>query len=144
MSFPLAIVTSRFNEAVTKGLQEGALARLEELNFKQQDIQSFTVPGAVEIPLTLQALAKTGRYKALVALGAVIRGETGHYDFVCQQVSQGCQRVSLDYAIPVGFGVLTCDTAEQAFARAGGSHSNKGREAIDAACEMVLLLKELA
>ncbi len=133
----IGIITSRFNEKVTQRLFDGAKQRLAELNVLEENIREFWVPGVVEIPLIAQRLAKTKDYDAIIALGAVIRGETGHYDYVCQQVSYGCQRVSLDYDIPVIFGILTTENAEQAFARAGGDHSHKGIESVDAAIEMI-------
>lgn len=142
-SFPIAIIVSRFNEKVTQALQEGAIARLNELGFKTGDIRVIDVPGAVEIPLVAQRLARSGHYQAIVALGCVIRGETSHYDYVCEQVSNGCQQVMLENDLPVIFGILTTENGEQAMARAGGSHSHKGRDSIDAAVEMVAKLAEL-
>src|SRR5262249_57949916 len=105
--FNIAVVVSRFNEDVTTLLYEGAMARLKELNFREDQIVSAFVPGAVEIPLIAQQLAQTGKYAAIICLGAVIRGETSHYDYVCQQVSYGTQKVALTFQIPVIFGVLT-------------------------------------
>lgn len=142
-NFNIAIVVSRFNEAVTQGLYKGALARLKELNFPEQYITVAWVPGAVEIPITAQELAKTDAYAAIICLGAVIRGETGHYDYVCDQVSDGCQKIALKYDIPVIFGVLTTDNEEQALARAGGKHSDKGKEAVDTAFAMVSVLQQI-
>lgn len=142
-SFNIAIVISRFNEEVTEMLFEGAMARLRELNFPEQQITVIWVPGAVEIPLAVQRLAKTDIYEAIICLGAVIRGETDHYDYVCQQVSSGCQKVALEHDIPVIFGVLTTEDEAQAFARAGGEHSHKGRESVDAALEMVSVLRQI-
>ncbi|NBX92438.1 MAG: 6,7-dimethyl-8-ribityllumazine synthase, partial [Proteobacteria bacterium] len=100
-------------------------------------------PGAVEIPLALQKLAELKQFDALIALGAVIRGETSHYDYVCNLVSSGCQKISLDSGLPVIFGVLTTETEEQAWDRCGGKHGHKGHEAADAACEMVALVRSL-
>ena len=100
-SFPIAIVVSRFNREVTARLQQGALERLTERGFRAEDMTVVEVPGAVEIPLIAKQLAKTHRYAAIIALGAIIRGETTHYDYVCQQVSEGCQRVALDFDIPL-------------------------------------------
>lgn len=139
----IAVVTSRFNEEVTKRLHEGALARLAELGWSYAQLTDVWVPGAVEIPLTAQALAKTGRYSAIICLGAVIRGETAHFDYVCEQVSQGCQRVSLEQEVPVIFGVLTTENIAQALARTGGLHGHKGREAADAAIEMISVLCQI-
>lgn len=140
--FNVAIITSRFNEPVTLKLTNSAITRLKELEFREDQITTVTVPGAVEVPLIAQKLAQTHAYEAIICLGCVIRGETSHYDYVCEQVSQGCQRVALDYNIPVIFGILTTENGEQAFARAGGHHSDKGREAVDTAVEMVSLLRQ--
>lgn len=136
VSFPIGIVVSQFNQAVTGSLKDGAIQRLLELGFKSSDITLVEVPGAVEIPFIAQELARKKQVEAIIALGAVIRGETSHYDYVCEQVSQGCQRVMLDYRMPVIFGVLTTENDEQALARAGGEHSHKGRESADCAVIM--------
>ncbi len=142
-TFPIALVVSRFNEDVTTRLYESAIVRLDDLGFLDSQITVVWVPGAIEVPLMVQQLARKQQYSAIVTLGAVIRGETSHYDYVCDQVSQGCQRISIDYHIPVIFGVLTTENDHQAFARAGGSHSNKGAECIDAAVEMVAALEKI-
>jgi len=139
-----AIVLSEFNEAVTERLLSGALVRCDALGLDKHCIDVYRVPGAVEIPITAQWLAETDRYSSMIALGCVIRGETGHYDFVCEQASQGCQRVSLDYNVPIIFGVLTTDNREQALARAGGEHSDKGADSIDAALRMQELYVSLS
>lgn len=143
LTFPIALVVSRFNQEVTAKLLAGALERLRELEFDEGQITVVEVPGAVEIPLVLQKLSELNQFDALVALGAVIRGETTHYDYVCNLVSQGCQKISLKYKTPVVFGVLTTENEEQALERCGGRHGHKGREAIDTACEMVALLRAL-
>lgn len=142
-SFPITIIVSRFNEAVTSKLLNSALARLEERGFLNKDISVIHVPGAVEIPLVCQQVAAKGKVKAIVTLGAVIRGETSHYDYVCSQVSEGCQAIALQYQLPVIFGVLTTENSAQAFARAGGEHSDKGYESVDAAIEMVQVLESI-
>lgn len=142
--FNIALVVSRFNEPVTQKLYEGALLRLKELEFSENQVAVVWVPGAIEIPLAAKQLAKTTTYGAIVCLGAVILGETDHYDYVCQQVSYGCQKVALECNIPVIFGVLTTENTEQALARAGGGHGHKGREAIDCAFEMVSVLKQIS
>jgi 6,7-dimethyl-8-ribityllumazine synthase len=142
-SFPLAIIVSRFNQSITDRLLEGALERLQELGFTDDLISIVTVPGAVEIPLTAKRLAEKGKFQAIITLGAVIRGQTSHYDYVCQIVAQGCLRVSLDNNIPVIFGVLTTENQQQALQRAGGNHSHKGLEAVDAAIEMVNILTNI-
>jgi 6,7-dimethyl-8-ribityllumazine synthase len=101
------------------------------------------VPGAFELPLAAQRLARLRRYDAIVALGAVIRGQTPHFDFVCTECATGLGRVSLEFEVPVGFGVLTCDTVDQAMDRAGGKSGNKGADAVLAALEMASLLRQL-
>jgi 6,7-dimethyl-8-ribityllumazine synthase len=135
-TFPIAVVVSKFNLEITNALKDGALNRLLELGFKTCDITLVEVPGAVEIPFVAQLLAKTNKVEAIITLGAVIRGETSHYDYVCDQVSQGCQRVMLDYNIPVIFGVLTTENEAQAWDRLGGTHGHKGRDSADCALMM--------
>jgi 6,7-dimethyl-8-ribityllumazine synthase len=138
-SYPIAIIVSRFNQSVTEELLKGTLSRLEALNIASDDILVVEVPGAVEIPLVAQKLAKKQQVEAIIALGAVVRGETTHYDYVCDQVSQGCQQVSLAHNIPVIFGVLTTENGQQAWDRLGGNHGHKGHDAADAAIEMILV-----
>ena len=111
--FPVAIVVSRFNHTVTERLRSGALKHLKQLGFSSEWITLVEVPGAVEIPLVVQRLAKKAKHEAIITLGAVIRGETSHYDYVCTQVSQGCQRVAMQYDLPVIFGVLTTENRSQ-------------------------------
>lgn len=142
-SFPIAIVVSSFNRSVTEELKKGALRRLSEQGFNPQDITLVEVPGAVEIPLIAKRLAMYKQVDAIIALGAVIRGETSHYDYVCEQVSNGCQRIALDYDIPVIFGVLTTEDEAQAWERLGGSHGHKGADAADCAIAMHKILREL-
>jgi 6,7-dimethyl-8-ribityllumazine synthase len=142
-SFSVAIVVSRFNEQVTQRLCEGAIQRLKELKVPNDNITIIWVPGAVEIPIVVKQLARSNKYAAIITLGAVIRGETSHYDFVCKQVSDGCQQLALEYSIPVIFGVLTTENLEQALDRAGGKHSHQGREAVNAAFEMISILQQL-
>ncbi len=141
--FNIAIVVSRFNEEITQKLHDGAVSRLYELGFTSEQVKVIIVPGAIEIPITAQRLANTKEYKAIIALGAVIQGETKHFDYVCQQISLGCQQVALTHDIPVIFGVLTTDTEEQAYDRVGGKHGHKGRDAADAAFELVKTLNEI-
>lgn len=143
MKNKFAIVVSEFNNTITEKLLQGALARLNESGILMDHITVVRVPGAVEIPLAAQWLAKSAHYRAIICLGAVIRGETSHYDYVCEQVSQGCQRIMLDFSIPVIFGVLTTETEEQAEERTGGTHGHKGKEAADAALSMTALLDRL-
>ncbi len=137
----IALIVSRFNPDITEKLLEGALARMRELSLTHERI--IWVPGAVEIPLMAQHLARTNHYHAIIALGAVIRGETTHYDYVCQQVSTGCQKVALDHHIPVIFGVLTTENEQQAQERVGGAYGHKGCDAVDAAYQMISLLRQL-
>ncbi|MES2141354.1 MAG: 6,7-dimethyl-8-ribityllumazine synthase [Pseudomonadota bacterium] len=137
--FNLAIVVSRFNNEVTEALLTSALERLQILNFPKERITIVKVPGAIEIGLAAQQLAiSEASYLAIVCLGAVIRGETNHYDYVCQQVSYACQKIALEESIPVIFGVLTTETETQALARTG-----KGAEAIDTAMEMISVLDQI-
>jgi 6,7-dimethyl-8-ribityllumazine synthase len=138
----IGIIVSRFNEPVTSRLLVGCQTYLRDhgVSIEQQEI--VWVPGAVEIPLLAQTLAKRGEFSAIICLGAVIRGETGHYDFVCQQVSDGVMRVMLTHHLPVVFGVLTTDNADQAFARAGGKKGNKGEESAKTALEMIKLIAQ--
>ncbi len=138
----IAIVVSRFNEDITSKLLAGAQQRLQQLT-PDTEHTIVWVSGAIEIPLLLQRLAKTGRFDALIALGAIIRGETSHYDYVCQQVSNGCQRIALECDIPVIFGVLTTENEMQALDRVGGLHGHKGVDAVDAAFSMISILRQL-
>ena len=136
----IAIVTSKFNEPVTSKLYQGCVDRLSEKGISVNETTDVRwVPGAIEIPLIAQRYAKSGEYDAVICLGAVIRGETPHFDYVCQQVSYGCQRIALKYDLPVVFGILTTENAEQAFDRLGGVHGHKGQDAADTAIEMASL-----
>jgi 6,7-dimethyl-8-ribityllumazine synthase len=136
------VVTSRFNSEVTDKLEEGALDYLQGGEFDAIEILAVKVPGAVEIPLTIQALFEQG-CDGVVALGCVIRGETSHYDYVCNSVERGVTQLMLDYKRPIGFGVLTTENEEQAFDRVGGKHGHKGREAAEVTLEMIGLLEDL-
>jgi 6,7-dimethyl-8-ribityllumazine synthase len=144
IAFNAGVVVSRFNEEVTLRLLDGALTRFRELGFAEDSVHVVWVPGAVEIPIIAQSMAESGKFDAILCLGAVIRGETGHYDHVCNQVSYGCQKVALQYDVPVLFGVLTTDDEAQALARSGGAHGNKGAESVDAAMEMIVVRKLLS
>ncbi len=137
----IGIALARFNQAVTDGLLAGALEGLAAHGVPDDAIDVATVPGAFELPLCAQRLAGTGRYHALVCLGAVVRGETPHFDYVAQAATLGIAEVARRHDLPVGFGVLTTDTIEQALARAGGERGNKGYEAAVTAVEMVALLR---
>ena len=136
ISFPIGLVVSAFNQAITEELKSGALKRLAELGFDEDDITLVEVPGAIEIPFVAQMLAKRQKVKVIITLGAVIRGETSHYDYVCDQVNQGCLRVMLDHNMPIVFGVLTTENEAQAWDRLGGNHGHKGRDAVDTAVAM--------
>ena len=143
-SFRIAIIVSVFNESITQALQEGALTHLKNKGFTDHQITIVAVPGAFEIPVVAQRLAKKGIYGAIIALGAVIRGETTHYEYVCQVVSHGCSRVALDHDIPVIFGVLTTENEEQAWERLGGTYGHKGVDAVECALAMHEILKKLS
>jgi 6,7-dimethyl-8-ribityllumazine synthase len=143
-SLRIAVACSRFNRHVTDLLLQGALSRLQTLGVGDDGIEVVWVPGAFELPLVARALAATGRVDAVICLGAVIRGETGHYDFVAGECASGLQRVQLDTGVPAVFGVLTTENLEQALERAGGRHGNKGEESADAAVEMAGLLRRIA
>lgn len=138
-----AIVVSQFNSEITSLLLSGALRRLEEAGVSKENITVIHVPGAVEIPLIAKRLAKQKKYAAIIALGCVIRGDTSHYDYVCSQVSEGCQRVMLDEEVPVIFGVLTTEDERQAHERVGGVHGHKGVDAAEAAMEMAALMRKI-
>ena len=137
----IAIVASRFNEFITKGLIGGAEDTLLRHNVNTDDIDLYRVPGAFEIPSVCNKIAKSGKYDAVITLGAVIRGSTPHFDYVAAEVSKGVASVSMQYNIPVIFGVLTTDTIEQAVERAGTKAGNKGSDAAMAALEMINLYK---
>ncbi len=137
------IVVSKFNELITKELLEGCKEALLQHLVNPDDIHCFWVPGALEIPLVAKKLAQSKKYHAVICLGAVIRGETPHFEYVASQTSRGIMSVSLSTEIPVIFGIITADTSEQAFERAGLKEGNKGRLAALHALEMVNLLEEL-
>lgn len=139
----VAIVTSKYNYNVTRRLTEGSIAQLKSRGIAVENIKLIEVPGAVEIPYAAKLLAKTAAYQAVICLGSVIQGETDHYDYVCQQVSYGCQKVMLDTEIPIIFGVLTTQNEQQALDRAGGRIGHKGVEAADAALAMISITKEM-
>ena len=141
LDIKIAIVASRFNDFITNNLIEGAIDVLTRHNVDEDNITIVKVPGAFEIPLTCKKITKTGKYDAIIALGAVIRGSTPHFDYVSAEVSKGIANVSLDSGIPVIFGVLTTDTIEQAIERAGTKAGNKGAESALSAIEMVNLFK---
>ena len=139
----VGIVVARFNEFITSKLLSGAMDGLLRHNVQEEDIQVAWVPGAFEIPLIASKMAKSGKYDAVICLGAVIRGSTSHYDYVCNEVSKGIAAVSLESGIPVMFGVLTTENIEQAIERAGSKAGNKGSECAEGAIEMVNLIREM-
>jgi len=139
--YRFALVVSRFNELITSRLLEGAKDVLFRHGVRHQDVEVFWVPGAWEIPLVVKEIALTGKQDGIVALGAVIRGDTPHFDYVANEVSKGLAQVGLEQRVPVSFGVLTCDNLEQALVRAGSKAGNKGAEAALAALEMADLLR---
>lgn len=141
-SLRIGIVTSRFNSEITEKLEEGALDYLDSIGNDDVEVLVAKVPGAVEIPLACQLLLEQG-CAGVVALGAVIRGETSHYGTVCNSVESGVTRLMLDYKRPIGFGVLTTETEEQALERAGGQHGNKGAEAAQVVIEMIGLMESI-
>ena len=136
----VAIIVSRYNEVITGKLLEGARACCSEAGLPETEVDVFWVPGAFELPVAAMAAAESDRYSCVVALGAVIRGETPHFDFVAGEATRGLGAVALDLGIPIGFGLLTVDTMEQAQDRAGGSAGNKGHEAAEAALRAADLL----
>ena len=138
-----AIVAARFNTAITDALLEGAVATLAEHGVPDDHVSVIQVPGAFEIPITAKRLAASGRFEAIIALGAVVRGATPHFEYVAGECARGVSRVALEENVPVIFGVLTTDTDEQARDRAGGKEGNKGFEAALAGLEMVTLLRRL-
>lgn len=140
----IAVVAARFNAHVVDRLLQGARDALLEARVSPDEVSVIRVPGAFEIPLAAKQAATSGRFDAVVALGAVIRGETPHFDFVAGECARGLMQVMLDTSVPVGFGVLTCDTLEQAQTRAGGAAGNKGADAALAAVEMARLLQQRA
>lgn len=143
MKFKIGVVTAKFNSEITEKLEKGAITFLEgQEEFMKLEIWAVRVPGAVEVPLACQALLEKG-CDGVVALGAVIRGGTAHFEYVCQSVERALTELILKYQRPVGFGVLTVDNWEQAEERAGGAHGNKGAEAAQAVMEMMVLLKNL-
>ena len=139
----VGIVAARFNEFITSKLVGGALDGLKRENVKDEDIDVAWVPGAFEIPLIASKMAKSRKYDAIICVGAVIRGSSSHYDYVCSEVSKGIAQVSLANDLPVMFGVLTTDTIEQAIERAGTKAGNKGFECAQGAIEMVNLIREI-
>lgn len=137
------IVISRFNEFITSKLLGGAIDCLQRHEASDEQITVVWVPGAIEITLAAKKLAASGKYDAVICLGAVIRGQTSHYDYVCQQISRGVGQVNYDTSVPAIFGVLTCDTIEQAVERAGTKQGNAGVDAALSAIEMTNILSQI-
>ncbi len=141
--YSFAVVVSRFNSFVTDKLLEGALDALKASGAELQNVEVFRVPGAFEIPLTAKLVAATGKYHGVICLGTIIKGETPHWDYLAQAVSQGLAQATLETGVPFSFGVLTTETSDDALARAGARGDNKGYEAAMAVIEMVNLHKEI-
>jgi 6,7-dimethyl-8-ribityllumazine synthase len=137
------VVVSRFNDFITSNLLTGALDVFSQYGIDEDDLKILKVPGAFEIPQAAKKLCSIGNFDAIVCLGAVIRGETSHFDYICAEASRGVGQVGLEFNVPVLFGVLTTENLEQAEARSGSGSSNKGREAALAAIEMATLYKKL-
>lgn len=141
--FSFAIVVSRFNELVTRRLLEGAIETIVRHGGDPQRITVAWVPGSFEIPLATATLAGSGKYSAVICLGAVIQGSTSHHEYINSQVAAGIMTITRESGVPCTFGVITCESLEQALDRAGGKAGNKGQEATLAAIEMVSLLRQL-
>ncbi len=139
----IGIIATRFNEFIVSKLLTGALDGLSRHNVLDDDIEIAWVPGAFEIPLIASKMAKSGKYDAIICLGTVIRGQTSHYEYVCNEVTKGIAQVSLKYDMPIIFGVLTTENIEQAIERAGTKAGNKGYDCAISAIEMVNLSKEI-
>ncbi len=139
-----AIVMARFNEFIGERLLEGALDTLRKCGADEKDVDVVRVPGSFEIPLVVKALAERKRYDAIVCVGAIIRGDTPHFDYVAGEAAKGIARASVEYGLPVAFGIITADTLEQAIERAGTKSGNKGRDAVLTAIEMANLMKNLS
>ena len=142
-SLRIAVLTARFNDFITERLQAGALDCLKRHGVAEDAVDTVAVPGAFELPLVALTLAETGRYHAVICLGAVIRGDTTHYDYVCNETAKGIAAAGLKTGIPVIFGVITTENTEQAISRAGGKSGNKGWDAAMTALEMANLLPHI-
>jgi len=140
----VGIVVSRFNNLITERLLEGALDRLRRSNVADDAIDVCRVPGSFEVPKAAKVMAATGRYDGVIALSAVIRGATPHFEYIASEVSKGLARVNLDASVPVTFGVITADTVDHSFERAGTKAGNKGAQAAESLIEMVNVLREVA
>lgn len=138
------VIQSEFNDFVTDRLLAGALEAFDEAGVKRSQLEIVKVPGSFELPVAAQKMAQTGRFDAIICIGCVLRGETSHYDYVCSETARGIQLAQLDTGVPVGFCVLTCDTKEQALARAGEKDSNKGYAAGLGAIQMAQLTRKFS
>jgi 6,7-dimethyl-8-ribityllumazine synthase len=138
-----ALIVSRFNDVITTRLGDGARRALAEAGASESQIETFSVPGAFELPQAARAVAETGRFDAVICLGCVIRGETPHFEYICAAAAHGLMAAAGETGVPMSFGVLTTDTWEQAEARAGDGRDNKGFEATAAALEMAALFRTL-
>ena len=141
--FRIGIVASRFNHLITGQLLDGALDRLRRSNVPEKSTDVCWVPGAFEVPRAVKEMATTGRYDGILALAAVIRGATPHFEYVASEISKGIARISLDADVPVTFGVITADTIEQAIERAGTKSGNKGADAAEGLIEMINVLRQI-
>ena len=137
------IIVSRFNELVTSKLLDGAIDCLKRHGTNDEDIEIFYSPGSFEIPLIAEKLAQTGKYNAVICLGAIIRGETPHFDYIASEVSKGIAQVQLETGIPIAFGIITTDDVEQALNRSGMKNGNKGWDAALTAIEMANLINQI-
>jgi len=140
----VGLVAARFNAALVDELLAGCLRRLKELGLPEHQIEVCRVPGAFELPVAAQAMARSGTVSAVICLGAVVRGDTPHFEYVAGEAARGIQQVALSEHLPVIFGVLTTNTEQQAWDRAGGKHGHAGERAAEAAAEMIVLLKQIA
>lgn len=139
----IAIVAARFNQAIVDELLAGCIRRLGELGVGEERLRVERVPGAFELPVAAKAFAATRRYAAIICLGAVVRGETPHFDYVAGEAARGIQAVAIEQALPVIFGVLTTNTEQQALDRIGGKHGHAGERAAEAALEMITVLRRI-
>lgn len=139
----IAIIAARFNESIVENLIGGAVDALKRHGADDTQLHLIRTPGAYELPLAAQRLAKTRQVDGIVALGVVIRGATPHFDYVCSECASGLSRVSLEFDLPIGFGILTCDTIEQAVERSGTKAGNKGADAAMATIEMISVIHQL-
>src|SRR5580658_1431534 len=140
----IGVVASQFNSFITDRLLAGALDALQQAGATSEQLQIVRVPGSFELPIAAKKLAATGRFDSIICIGCVLRGETSHYDYVCSETARGIQLAQLDTGVPIGFCVLTCDTREQALARAGEKSGNKGYEVAIGAIEMARLTRKFS